>query len=42
MIGMFALVLQLAGTLVPPVSAQSPAAVVEEIGGSVAGVQFMD
>jgi hypothetical protein len=36
MIGMFALVLQLAGTLVPP------AAVVEEIGGSVAGVQFMD
>jgi hypothetical protein len=42
MSGIFALVLQVAGMLAPPASAQSPAAVVEEIGGSVAGVQFMD
>ncbi len=40
--GIFAMVLQAAGMLVSPVAAQTPAAVVEEVGGGVAGVQFMD
>jgi hypothetical protein len=40
--GIFAIFLQAAGLLVPPALAQSPAAVVEELGGSVTGVQFMD
>ena len=40
--GIFAILLQAAGMLVSPVAAQTPAAVVEEVGGSVTGVQFMD
>jgi hypothetical protein len=38
----FSLVLQGAGTLVLTASAQSPAAVVEELAGNVPGVAFMD
>jgi hypothetical protein len=40
--GVFAILLQAAGMLVSPVAAQTPAAVVEEVGGGVTGVQFMD
>jgi hypothetical protein len=40
--GIFAILLQAAGILVSPVGAQTPAAVVEEVGGGVTGVQFMD
>ena len=40
--GIFAILLQAAGMLVSPVAAQAPAAVVEEVGGGVTGVQFMD
>jgi hypothetical protein len=40
--GIVAVFLQLAGMLVSAAAAQSPAAVVEEIGGAVSGVQFMD
>jgi hypothetical protein len=40
--GIFAILLQAAGILVSPVAAQTPAAVVEEVGGGVTGVQFMD
>jgi len=40
--GIFAMVLQAAGMLVSPAAAQAPAAVVEEVGGGVTGVQFMD
>jgi len=38
----FGILLQGAGALILTASAQSPAAVVEEIQGSVSGVQFMD
>jgi hypothetical protein len=38
----FGILLQGAGALISTVAAQSPAAVVEEITGSAAGVQFMD
>jgi hypothetical protein len=40
--GIFAILLQAAGMLVSPVAAQTPVAVVEEVGGGVTGVQFMD
>jgi hypothetical protein len=40
--GIFAILLQAAGIVVSPVAAQTPAAVVEEVGGGVTGVQFMD
>src|SRR6201997_4907053 len=40
--GIFAILLQAAGMLVSPVAAQTPAALVEEVGGGVMGVQFMD
>jgi hypothetical protein len=39
--GLFAILLQAAGMLVSAAVAQTPAAIVEEVGG-VAGVQFMD
>jgi hypothetical protein len=42
MSGLFAILLQAAGMVLSPASAQSPAAVVEEIGAGVAGVEFMD
>ena len=38
----FEILLQSAGALIVTASAQSPAAVVEEIQGSVPGIQFMD
>ena len=38
----FGILLQSAGTLIVTASAQSPAAVVEEIQGSVPGIQFVD
>jgi hypothetical protein len=40
--GIFAMVLQAAGMLVSAAVAQMPAAVVEEVGSGIAGVQFMD
>ena len=40
--GIFAMILQAAGMLVSAAVAQTPAAVVEEVGSGVAGVQFMD
>ena len=40
--GIFAMVLQAAGMLVSAAAAQMPSAVVEEVSGGVAGVQFMD
>jgi hypothetical protein len=38
----FGIVLQAAGAFILTASAQSPAAVVEEIQGSVPGIAFMD
>jgi hypothetical protein len=38
----FGILLQGAGALILSASAQSPAAVVEDLAGSVPGVQFMD
>jgi hypothetical protein len=38
----FAILLQGAGALILSAAAQSPAAVVEDVAGSVPGVQFMD
>jgi hypothetical protein len=42
MSGLFAILLQAAGLVLSPASAQSPAAVVEEVGAGIAGVEFMD
>jgi len=42
MSNIFAILLQVVAMMVSPASAQSPSAVVEEVGAGVAGVQFMD
>ena len=42
MSNIFAILLQVVAMTVSPASAQSPSAVVEEVGAGVAGVQFMD
>jgi len=42
MSNIFAILLQMVAMMVSPASAQSPSAVVEEVGAGVAGVQFMD
>lgn len=42
MSNIFAILLQVVAMKVSPASAQSPSAVVEEVGAGVAGVQLMD
>ena len=42
MSNIFAILLQVVAMTVSPASAQSPSAVVEEVGAGVAGVQLMD
>jgi hypothetical protein len=42
MSNIFAILLQVVARTVSPASAQSPSAVVEEVGAGVTGVQFMD
>jgi len=42
MSNIFAILLQVVAMTVSPASAQSPSAVVEEVGAGVTGVQFMD